>query len=513
MTNLCSFLALFFVAHLLPARAFAEFEWPGALVQNRRTDVFCPAGTWFSPLKPTGKNVCLNNEALAGPLPNAPQGTLLTNLPEVAGGCFAGSHFDVRLGVCVDAHNAYGPFPLRLVQSCKRMGGGPSCESNRWNKSFLEQQERLAQPLTRPDYPVELRGVYISHYVLLSHTNAELTRMAQDLVRRNVNTVYLSVYSLSGPQWPSAAFASAGGEVPQENRATRWAHIFKQEGIRAVAWFEYGLRIGQGNHPIAQAHPEWLQRDANENPISREGGSVFLSPGNPSAVNLVVSMATELAHPAMKFDEIHLDHFHWSYTRDGREFGYEKSTSWLYYVARNRAPSSNVNEPDWVYFRENLLDNAVRKVFEAIKNTNPKITLSACPEAVYALAKHMKQWQRWLAGGYIDMVTPQMYFDNIYDFEDQLGTLSSLARTAVRSANSAAPGAPLSRFGIGLDATAIDDEDLVEQMIEVARKAGVSNIILWSYHDYGNGISVLDNLAEHIRPGHVWDKPALHPLD
>lgn len=53
------------------------------------------------------------------------------------GFCPFGASLDPATGYCVEAGNAFGPFPPSLVAKCKAAGGGPACDSGRWGQAFL----------------------------------------------------------------------------------------------------------------------------------------------------------------------------------------------------------------------------------------------------------------------------------------------------------------------------------------------------------------------------------------
>ena len=60
--------------------------------------------------------------------------------------CAQGLHLDHDLGYCVQAENedrgtaaeAFGPFPVELVDRCFEWGGGNACAGGRWSLSFLK---------------------------------------------------------------------------------------------------------------------------------------------------------------------------------------------------------------------------------------------------------------------------------------------------------------------------------------------------------------------------------------
>lgn len=424
-----------------------------------------------------------------------------------SGVCDRGAAFDEHVQRCSDAHagatGVYGPFPRSWIEACVRAGGGEtSCRSHRWSRSLYESIARSA-PMRAPLSPVTgLRGAYVSHFELRSLDESGLRALARSLKSRNVNTAYLSVYAEGRPWWPSRVFAAAGGRPEPVDHASLWGRVFREEGLHPVAWFEYGLRVGGPDHPIARAHPEWLQRDARGGALTAEAGTVYLSPGNPDARAFISSLAAELAGPGKPFGEIHLDHFHWSFTGDGREFGYEEATVSAWRAQTGKPAPRDKDDAAWVDFRERQLDSLVRQLRDAVKSARPVMRVTACPEALYAFRKHMKRWPRWLETGAVDGIVAQVYYHEEGLFRSQMSQLAGMAR---------AVGA-LDRFGVTVDATGASDAARVERQIRLLREEGVFNAALWAYHDYGEGVAIEDNLAHMARAGGVWEAPASQPF-
>ena len=110
--------------------AWAQFAGAESLLKEGRTDVFCQPGSWYSALKSTGKSVCLNNDFIAGPFPDGRLQVLISDTPNHSSGCFSGSSFDLKYGVCTDADNAYGGVNNVILWSYHDYGEGISVLDN-----------------------------------------------------------------------------------------------------------------------------------------------------------------------------------------------------------------------------------------------------------------------------------------------------------------------------------------------------------------------------------------------
>jgi len=354
-----------------------------------------------------------------------------------------------------------------------------------------------------PQAPVEeLRACWLTQYAYLGRSESQLRAMAANMKAGHVNTVYIAVYAGAKTLWPSRAYKDAGGEWTSESFdwVRHLVRIFHDEGLQVGAWFEYGLAVGWANHPLAQAHPDWLARDAGGDPVTGEnGGFVFLSPGSQPACDMIVAMVTELARD-YDFDDIQLDRFRWARKVSGREYGYEASTSALYQAAYGAPPPAGVNDQQWVDFRVELVDGLVERCYDAIKAEHPGIVVSSAPTGSYGLAQHMQRWDHWVEGGYLDLVMPQMYMTSLSTFESEFNTHMLLM------------GGSLDKLAVGYRASETADWGLVRSQMQYARSWGVPHGTLWVYHYYTSVPAIQDELDNLPLPGNPWEPLAVNPF-
>lgn len=347
----------------------------------------------------------------------------------------------------------------------------------------------------------ELRGCWFTHYYYEKKTDEELRSAAKDMKRHGINMVYVAMYAGQKTWWPSKAFQAAGGESAEVDWAKKLIPLFREQGLGVGAWFEYGLAVGFSDHPIAKAHPEWLQRTAQGDAVSNENnGFVFLSPACEEAVQMIEAMCAELAL-GYDFDDIQIDRFRWTRkTGLGREFGYEKPTADLYRGQFGVNPPADPNDPQWVDFREGLVNRVVERCYRRIKSINPRIIVSSAPVGFYGVKQHMQRWRSWLEGGYMDLIMPQIYVMSLEAFEGELEKHRTFA------------GEYRHKLACGLRAMEKEDAGIVESQIRYARSRGVYGSCLWVYHEYEEGLpAIRDELDLFPQAGHVWEKPAVNP--
>lgn len=348
----------------------------------------------------------------------------------------------------------------------------------------------------------ELRACWLTQYTYQGLSEPALRAMAQNMLGGGLNTVYVAAYSGARTWWPSQAYLAAGGEWASSTSDPfgQVVRVFHEEGLRVGAWFEYGLAVGLASHPLAQAHPDWLAEDRFGDPVTGEnGGFVFLSPGHPQATQLIVDMARELAE-AYPVEDIQLDRIRWGRKSSGREYGYEPATSALYQAQTGSSPPNSANDPQWVAFREGLVNQLFQRCFVAIKSVAPTVTVSAAPTGSYGIVQHMQRWRSWLDGGYVDLIVPQMYSTSLSGFQGEFATQLANA------------GPHANRLAVGYRASETNDWQLVQSQLLHARAAGVPHACLWVYHSYGGPIVLQDELDHLAQPGAPWAQPAENPF-
>jgi uncharacterized lipoprotein YddW (UPF0748 family) len=349
----------------------------------------------------------------------------------------------------------------------------------------------------------EVRACWLTQYAYTALNEAGLRALAQNVRAGGMNTIYFNVYGGGGVTfWPSRAFQAAGGSwaSPSLDWTRYLIRIFHEEGLQVGAWFEYGLALSSIVHPVAVAHPDWLARDSSGSAVTGEnGGFVFLSPGHSGATAMIVGMVRELARD-YDFDDIQVDRIRWGRKSTGREYGYEASTSALYQSQFGSLPPSNVNNAQWVAFREGLVDALMQQCYVAIKAAHGGIVVSAAPTGSYGWTQHMQRWNHWTAGGYIDLVMPQMYMTSLASFQSEFDS------------QKAAAGSALSKLGVGYRAQDAADWTLVRDQLNYARSGGVDHGTLWVYHYYTSVPAIQDEIDNLPDPGQPWQADAINPF-
>jgi uncharacterized lipoprotein YddW (UPF0748 family) len=166
---------------------------------------------------------------------------------------------------------------------------------------------------------------------------------------------------------------------------------------------------------ITRLHPEWFLT---------YGDKKYFDPGNKDVQAHVTAIVTDVVS-RYKVDAIHFDDYFYPYRISGKEFPDEASY---------RKYGNNMPKDDW---RRSNTDSIIVKLSRTIKKENPACQFGISPFGVWRnasqdpLGSNTKAGQTnyddlyadillWLKKGWIDYVTPQLYWEighNLADYE------------------------------------------------------------------------------------------------
>jgi len=220
-------------------------------------DIFCPKGTSFL----SSHRLCANDKEAIGPFPRS-----MMDKCEAAGGgteacngarwdaafakavrgttaCPPGSALSDLYGECVAGADAFGPFPKGTVESCRKNGGGPACETMRISVSFLPKASGYVG--SRPYLKLVRAGG--NTYNGLAALRLEL----RDAKSRVVDTLT----TVSGQNWAQSfrrASKSQSGSMEPAPEAL-WRIRYPNAGTNGIEWAgsagNYGATFGPGFGP------------------------------------------------------------------------------------------------------------------------------------------------------------------------------------------------------------------------------------------------------------------------
>ncbi len=273
----------------------------------------------------------------------------------------------------------------------------------------------------------ETRAVWLSRDVILNGTE-QMYDTFRKLAEANFNCVLVNVFYFGGTIYPSDVVEAAGGQrqLPEYRgrdplaEAIEIGHNFDLE---VVAWFEYGLMAHYSagdtsdSGPILSAHPDWeaIARNGEHWQENQFGIFHWYDPAHPEVVQFLTDIFAEISANYPELDGIETDRIRYP----SQDFSYGA-------ISRNRYTnetgnfdplSINSSHPqwaDWLDWREQQTTNLARKIYHAVKTTNPAMLVSAAVVPPYMRYNRVKlqAWNVWADSGYVDALEPMLYVDD-----------------------------------------------------------------------------------------------------
>ena len=283
-----------------------------------------------------------------------------------------------------------------------------------WDRGFKDWPS--APGLSPDSQRAELRA-------LLDHAAAIGLNAIIFHVRLAGDALYYSPYA----PW-SAYLSGKSGVGPSPaydplEYAVREAHA---RGLQLHAWFNpfrAMLPLFAGHAApthVTRTHPEW---------IVKYGTQTWIDPGNPAARKYVLETILDVVR-RYDIDGVHLDDYFYPYqetrtvvrrvhrrrVRERRVIQFGDNKTWKKYgVARGY-----VDRDDW---RRANIDDFVRTLYQRVKAIKPSVLVGISPFGIWrsgtpsgvtgldAYGEIYADSRRWLEEGWIDYITPQLYWE------------------------------------------------------------------------------------------------------
>ncbi len=355
----------------------------------------------------------------------------------------------------------------------------------------------------------EVRGLWVVRSSM--ETPDEIRTMVERASSAGFNTLFVQVRGRGDAyydsRWePRAERLTGPSDFDPLALTIREAH---KRGMAVHAWVDTHLVWGTGPLPkspahLVRAHPDWLAvprelgrrlygmdptdpryvqaliEYAKQHPKTVEG--LYTSPSNPEVQERVYDVWMDLA------EHYDLDGIHFDYIRyPSPDFDYSRGAllrfrRWvrprLSPVRLAQLDSAFASDPyafvdalpgPWGEFRRAQITDLVERGYVGIKARKPRMVVSAAVFANVqdAYRSRFQDWPAWLRQGILDVAVPMAYT-----------TDDSLFRKEIDDAQAAAGGGARVWVGIG---AYLNGYDGTLDKIDIARRAGVAGVVLFSY--------------------------------
>ncbi len=272
----------------------------------------------------------------------------------------------------------------------------------------------------------EYRGLWVDAWREGIKSEDEVEQLIADARAGNFNLIlpnvrrYGDVFYQSDVE-PKAAELESGFD-PLEAMIR---HARKEDPpIQVHPWVvTYPLWHRQHNAPRQMGHvfnqrPDWMTRNREDE--LWDGRTYVLDPGHPEVQDHLFAIAMELVEN-YDVDGIHFDYIRYRTP----EWGYNEVAVERFNRLRGREGLPEERDPAWMQFRRDEVTALLRRVFLAVKEKNPGVTVSAATitwapgpatdddwPATAAHRRVLQNWAAWMEEGILDINMPMAYFED-----------------------------------------------------------------------------------------------------
>lgn len=295
-------------------------------------------------------------------------------------------------------------------------------------KRFTETVYPVIRQIVEPQ---EIRAVWIPdpNHTKALHTYDNLLKTVNLLDSLNFNMIYICTYIRSQTAWKSQVLANHSTyETPEEGYMFRpYAANYKsatsdplqdliteahKRGIKVVFWFEQGFMAGHGKintkDPLVKKNPAWRGIGNDGKPVNYNNTDFYFNSYHPAVQQFLLDLIGESLKMYPNVDGIQGDD---RLPAAPRNSGYDKYT-----VARYKAEFSGINppldfnDPAWVEWRLEILNNFAKTLHQKIKEIKPDALVCFSPNPYPWCETHLMQdWPSWLRENIVDVLSVQCY--------------------------------------------------------------------------------------------------------
>jgi uncharacterized lipoprotein YddW (UPF0748 family) len=284
-------------------------------------------------------------------------------------------------------------------------------------------------------------------------------------------------------------------------------------GLELHAWFNpFRARYSEAHSApspshVSRTHPNW---------VKRYGKELWLDPGEPAAREYSLAVILDVVR-RYDIDGVHIDDYFYPYPVEDarkRQIDFPDDSSWQRY----RRAGGRASRGDW---RRANIDDFVHRLYDSVKSLKPWVKVGISPFGIYrpgqpaqikgfdAYASLYADSRRWLAEGWLDYLSPQLYW-KIEQTPQSFPVLLQWWESQNLKGRHLWPGLYTSRVGktgAGTTPTVWPPEEIVYQIKSTRGIAGASGDLHFSMtallEDRGGIASAL--------AGGVYADPALVP--
>lgn len=350
----------------------------------------------------------------------------------------------------------------------------------------------------------EIRGVYISYlefyeyfYQRSSSINkSKIDKIIEQIKLENLNTIFLHVSPFSDSIYESKIFpysstlSGTEGKNPGFDYLDYFIKKAHLNNLKIHAWINpYRISFNNNTDSISDKNPAFKLLQTSSVKITKEG--IYYNPASELVKELIIHQVEELIKN-YEVDGIHFDdYFYMQKDIDVKEFNEYKKNN----------PKISLKE-----FRLMHTNDLIQRVYQKIKEINPKILFSIAPDGNINnnYLYHYADVKTWLSNdGYVDFIMPQIY----YGFENEyLSFLKALESwISINKLNKKMiPVLALYKCGT-IDKEAgkgknewINNSDILLKQITIMKNKGINSYTFFRYYFMDNSKKINEKCVKEM---------------
>lgn len=285
------------------------------------------------------------------------------------------------------------------------------------------------------DGVIQARGVWHRPNVTGVETNLEgVCSVLDALQKAGINLVFLETFYHGMTVYRTNLIPYYSGfdqfdYAPYPDYLSAFVAEAGKRGIEVHAWVE-DFYVGVEENYFTKYLPQWLMKTKDGAVHHSEGadfgGYLFLDPANPDVRQYLIRFYDELLTRFPDIAGLNLDYIRYPLSSRYDDTGYTDVAMDGFAAEQGiRFPENATREEkvtmvadrynEWVNYRANQVTTFVGQVFEMVKQRHANVLLSTAvfPEQGKSFGDKKQDFNTWLARGYLDIITPMAYYDDI----------------------------------------------------------------------------------------------------
>lgn len=307
------------------------------------------------------------------------------------------------------------------------------------------QDVKVSAASVASDAQIQARGVWHRPNITGVETDlAGVCSVLDTLQRAGINLVFLETFYHGMTVYrtnliPYYTGFDAFDYSPYPDYLSAFVAEAGKRGIEVHAWVE-DFYIGVDENYFTKYLPQWLMVTQRGTVRQTEGadygGYLFLDPANPEVRQYLIRFYDELLTKFPEIAGLNLDYIRYPISSSSDDTGFTEAAMAGFAEENGLTFPEGASWEDkvklvkqdygkWVNYRAGRVTAFVGEVYEMVKQDHPGVLLSTAvfPEQGKSFGDKKQDFNTWLSRGYLDIITPMAYYDDIDTLKSALNAM------------------------------------------------------------------------------------------